>query len=216
MGRFLNADGYVTTGSVAPAANMFAYCGNNPVTYRDPTGYAIWGPPPLAAMVAAACNGLGISPPRRDLASAPDLDERAANPGNYNCYGNGIGKEIRTNPTGYSPGDSTEKTFKAVQKDLGGARNVRRLKGMDAPVRKDEFKVAMKCGAADYHFIRLTENGWYNKSGTAPGVYIDQSFVTADIWYPMWGNGNQIYIENVPYYNYETVYFAVRIGWDEK
>ena len=111
---------------------------------------------------------------------------------------------------------TSEKTFKAVQKDLGGARNVRRLKGMDAPVRKDEFKVAMKCGATDYHFIRLTENGWYNKSGTAPGVYIDQSFVTADIWYPMWGNGNQIYIENVPYYNYETVYFAVRIGWDEK
>ena len=38
MGRFLNADGYVTTGSVAPAANMFAYCGNNPVNNMDPSG----------------------------------------------------------------------------------------------------------------------------------------------------------------------------------
>ena len=38
MGRFLNADGYVTTGSVAPAANMFAYCLNNPIMYSDDGG----------------------------------------------------------------------------------------------------------------------------------------------------------------------------------
>ena len=36
--RFINADGYVSTGQGLTATNMFAYCGNNPVMYVDPTG----------------------------------------------------------------------------------------------------------------------------------------------------------------------------------
>ena len=38
IGRFLNADGYVTTGQGLIATNMFAYCGNNPVMYVDENG----------------------------------------------------------------------------------------------------------------------------------------------------------------------------------
>ena len=38
VGRFLNADGYVSTGQGILSANMFAYCGNNPVMHVDPTG----------------------------------------------------------------------------------------------------------------------------------------------------------------------------------
>ena len=39
IGRFLNADGYLTTDADNPLAyNMFAYCGNNPVMYSDPSG----------------------------------------------------------------------------------------------------------------------------------------------------------------------------------
>ena len=36
--RFLNADGYVSTGQGMTGNNMFAYCGNNPVMYTDPSG----------------------------------------------------------------------------------------------------------------------------------------------------------------------------------
>ncbi len=36
--RFVNADGYVSTGQGVNGFNMFAYCGNNPVMYVDPTG----------------------------------------------------------------------------------------------------------------------------------------------------------------------------------
>ena len=36
--RFLNADGLVSTGQGMLGNNMFAYCGNNPVNYVDPTG----------------------------------------------------------------------------------------------------------------------------------------------------------------------------------
>ena len=38
IGRFLNADGYVTTGQGLLSYNMFAYCLNNPVMFSDPSG----------------------------------------------------------------------------------------------------------------------------------------------------------------------------------
>ena len=37
-GRFLNADGYVSTGTGLIGFNMYAYCDNNPVMYVDPFG----------------------------------------------------------------------------------------------------------------------------------------------------------------------------------
>ena len=40
--RFINADAYASTGQGVVGHNMFAYCGNNPVTGYDPTGYWNW------------------------------------------------------------------------------------------------------------------------------------------------------------------------------
>ena len=38
VGRFINADGYVSTGQGILGTNMFAYCNNNPVNRSDPFG----------------------------------------------------------------------------------------------------------------------------------------------------------------------------------
>ena len=38
IGRFINADSYVSTGQGIVGYNMFAYCGNNPVNASDPSG----------------------------------------------------------------------------------------------------------------------------------------------------------------------------------
>ena len=41
-GRFINADGYASTGQGLLGANMFAYCLNNPVNRVDPSGCFSW------------------------------------------------------------------------------------------------------------------------------------------------------------------------------
>ena len=38
IGRFINADGFVTTGQGVMSYNMYSYCQNNPVMYSDPSG----------------------------------------------------------------------------------------------------------------------------------------------------------------------------------
>ena len=38
IGRFINADGYVTTGQGVLSSNMFAYCLNNPIRFNDHSG----------------------------------------------------------------------------------------------------------------------------------------------------------------------------------
>lgn len=43
MGRFINADAFTSTGQGILGNNMFAYCGNNPVSRIDSSGY-LWIP----------------------------------------------------------------------------------------------------------------------------------------------------------------------------
>ncbi len=38
IGRFINGDGYASTGQGIIGTNMFAYCGNDPINHYDPTG----------------------------------------------------------------------------------------------------------------------------------------------------------------------------------
>ncbi len=188
------------------------------VNRSDPNG-ELWGwVVGLVVVVVATLSGCNSDDnsvkPRQDLANAPDLNVDTADPGTYNCYGNGIGKQIVANPTGYKQGDSTRKTFEAVKKDLG-VENVRELDSIDSPIMQDEFLVAIKCGPTDYHFIRLTSNGWYNKSeGNYSGLYIDEEWVRNDTWMAMAIINGSVYVGE-PYYTYETIYFAVKVGWDK-
>ena len=222
VGRFINADAYATTGIGLVGNNAFAYCNNNPVNLKDYRGYLPGVAHTVTPYISQHDDGAGgniRSGPRSDLANKPDLDINTAPPESYNCYGNAIGKQTAANPSGYSPGDSTSKTYEAVKRDLG-SNNVRDLMSIDDPIAPDEYKVAMRCGPSSYHFIRLTQDGWYNKSGAQyDGVYVDKCYVSSEIWYPMWSVNGVVYIgypeNDYPYYDDTIIYFAVKVGWDK-
>ena len=55
-GRFINADGYVSTGQGILGNNMFAYCNNNPVMFTDPAGEMSKGTA-IGATIGGAVTG---------------------------------------------------------------------------------------------------------------------------------------------------------------
>ena len=71
IGRFLNADGYLTTGQGVLSYNMFAYCGNNPVMYSDPSGNI----PLLAIVGLIAVTAVGIYTSVKDYYVTPKVCE---------------------------------------------------------------------------------------------------------------------------------------------
>lgn len=230
LGRFISADGYVSTGQGMSGHNMFAYCGNNPVNRADPDGEG-WGIVVMLGLLAVVLTGCGaketpkqepkeeeISIPREKIINARDLNMDTP-PDLYNCFGNGIGKEVWDNPVGYEKGDSADKVFKAVKMELG-EDNVRRLDSIDAPIAHDEYRVALNCGPTDYHFIRQDEFGWYNKSAGFPGFYVNSSIVNTKTWRTLiFENGQMDVLEpNVGghIYNCGPIFFAVKVGWDDR
>ena len=56
-GRFINADGFVSTGQGQLSANMFAYCENNPVNREDKNGQ--WGNIIIGALIGAVVGVIG-------------------------------------------------------------------------------------------------------------------------------------------------------------
>ena len=56
--RFINADGYVSTGQGLTGYNMYAYCGNNPVIYVDGSGNI------RSHVMVTSLDGVGSSLPR--------------------------------------------------------------------------------------------------------------------------------------------------------
>ena len=70
IGRFINADSYVSTGQGFIGLNMFAYCGNNPIVYSDPTGSLFLVDD--ITLILVACYGIAVfaiimSPPVQQL-----------------------------------------------------------------------------------------------------------------------------------------------------
>ena len=55
IGRWINADGFVSTGQDILGYNMFAYCGNNPINRKDPTGQ-FWITALIVTAVVAVCT----------------------------------------------------------------------------------------------------------------------------------------------------------------
>ena len=65
IGRFINADNYISTGQGILGSNMFAYCGNNPIMYADSSGTQADG---------VVCKLSGLNLPSDGSASSVTID----------------------------------------------------------------------------------------------------------------------------------------------
>ena len=83
VGRFVNADGFTSTGQGIIGCNMFAYCMNNPILYSDPYGKMIVAVVPLIILIVSSMlSGCGSS----------DSDEFVVcRNREINCYGYAMG-----------------------------------------------------------------------------------------------------------------------------
>ena len=94
IGRFINADGYVSTGQGVLGFNMFAYCENNPINRADPTGesptglilggVAVWKI--ITAIIGAvalyfATDSLVKNPPKLPSLSLPKSTSKSESKG---------------------------------------------------------------------------------------------------------------------------------------
>ena len=219
-GRFLNADGYISTGTGLLGHNMFAYCNNSPVMNVDPTGDF---PLLILSVILISALPLMLSSCSADNTSSPPSNYVEEKSRSQNCYSYAFGLPISANPGDFSVSkqDSSVLSDKSINTpdEITSfvMRDMQQL-GMDVRVvsnpsdkGEDEYIVAMKTSTmlvpgysfADYHFARqLSDGTWADKPGQTPSRWnkIDGMAAT-------WDLGNQ-----KGYYNTKTVYFAVKRG----
>ncbi len=147
IGRFVNTDTLLSWKKRLLTHNTFAYCGNAPSMNFDPNRKSFLTISALCAVLAimAGCLSGCSKETLETLKSAPNLNRETAPSASYNCCGNGYGKQIVTNPTGYIPGMSTRETFNLVKADIG-EDNITEHNSIDEEIDEDEYMVAIKCG----------------------------------------------------------------------
>ena len=225
IGRWINADGYVSTGQDITGYNMFAYCGNNPVNRKDPTGQ-FWITALIVTAVAVVCtvtlSGCSAQPTSDVGAAKPYVDMPGSDdPTSPNCYAYAIGSPVNEQPGGTSGRIPTKwndvnDVGKSVEADLKAkGHTVREISGPDAKVYDNEFKIALRVGTQpyaynqytgqlyyDYHFMRQTNTGqWAEKHGYGgASVLWDAGMTPETIPWTLGG---------VPYYDSAIIYYAV-------
>lgn len=215
VGRYINADGYVSTGQGLLGYNMYTYCGNNPVNRVDPEGKS-W----IAVLVVVAICALVLT--------GCDDSEGAATPyapsdsTNYNCYAYALGEDEWKHVGGYEGAVDdydvnhvADMVLEDVRKD---GRSIRIIDSHDSPIEKNEYRIALRTGESDYHFmVQHSDGSWSHKPGICKTRLIDGNNPSVVSWdapqidlYAWVYFGIVIEIGYEPnYYDSETIYFAV-------
>ncbi|MBO5316501.1 MAG: RHS repeat-associated core domain-containing protein, partial [Clostridia bacterium] len=115
IGRFINADGYISTGSGLLGYNMYAYCNNNPVMYVDPSGESIVL---IIILIIAVVSGLTSCSTAQE--SNPSAEKSITD--NINMYYDDVGwKEgkinVKFSPNGNNPSFQIRNSYEIVDED---------------------------------------------------------------------------------------------------
>jgi RHS repeat-associated protein len=220
ISRFINADSYGSTGQGFIGTNMFAYCNNNPVNLTDPSGH--FGA--AAAIIASAIVAITLSgcskQPSSNVGAAKKYEESTST--KYNCYAYALGEKdwryVGGRPDAVTDFDVDSVALMVMDdvKKLG--RSIRPLESYDSPIDSNEYRIALRTGVEDYHFmVQNSDGSWSHKPGQCKTRQIDGAnpsvvpwdriLIDANIWYQFH------YIVEVDiepnYYDSKTLYFAI-------
>ena len=208
-GRFVNADKLVSTFQKSSKHNLFSYCGNSVISYMDPDGlFAIQGL--LLAGVLAACTLLlsGCAA-KTDYGAASTYKPTTST--KYNCYAYALG-ETEWKYVGGSPDAvqdfSVENVAQMVLDDAkADGRSMRIIDSYDSPINPNEYRIALRTGEADYHFmLQHSDGSWSHKPSSLPSRLIAGDNPSEIAW-DGYAKTGRVICNN--YYNSKTVYFAV-------
>ena len=191
-GRFLNADGYASTGQGLLGYNMYTYCGNNPVNRVDPAGQ-FWITVLVAIVVVVAST--------MTLSSCSSNNETKPYSNQANCYAYAM--KLENDPrTGQpftrkpQPGDfsgngliardlkgTPETVKKAINEKVSADAKVLNLNYTEVDSANHIPKagnwvvaLAYASDGSDYHWWRKNDDGtWSHKPGSTPIIHWDAS-----------------------------------------
>lgn len=196
IGRFINADGLVSTGQGVVSNNMFAYCGNNPISRKDPIGQ-FWITALAVAAVAVVC-AFTLSACSSNNATE-STSEPYSNQANCYAYAMQLENDPRTGQPFMSkpqPGEfsgngltakdlkgTSETVKKVINKKVSADAKVLNLNyteviSADHVPKEGNWVVALAYATdgTDYHWWRKNDDGtWSHKPGSTPIIHWDAS-----------------------------------------
>lgn len=221
LGRFVNADGLVSTGQGLIGNNMFAYCLNNPTNTVDPTGTIGWEI--IIPIIIGLIPLLSGCEDNTESYGAAGAYEYSSSP-KYNCYAHALGLD-EWKYVGGSPDAvkdfSVDKVGDMVEADiLSMGWSIRPLESYDSPIGENEFRIALATGPSDYHFmVQHSDGTWSHKPGFGPTRQINGDNPSCVSWDMPIVNTQLlsmgIYREVAVYegyYNDGPVYYAISKG----
>ena len=192
---------------------MFAYCNNNPVSNSDPSGH--WLVEAIAAV--AIVTGLLLSGCSANQYGAAKRYKETSSP-NFNCYAYAL-RETEWRYVGGYPEAVTdynvENVAAMVMDDVkASGRSIRPLESFDSPIEQNEYRIALRTGVEDYHFmIQHSDGSWSHKPSWLPSRLADGNNPSDMSWDLPYFDTNKygllqlMYHEN--YYDSATLYFAI-------
>ena len=220
VGRFLNADGVLGANGDMHTYNLYVYCGNNPIMRADSSG-RWWITALLVAAIVAVCTtSLTGCAEQVDYGAATEYKE--SNSTKYNCYAYALGETKWRYVGGHQDAVKNfdvENVATMVEQDVKKTgRTIRRIDGYDSPINSNEYRIAMRTGKNDYHFMLQHNDGsWSHKPGICSTRLIKGKNPDAVTWdaptinnlaYSLFGKIIEVGCES-NYYNSKTIYFAI-------
>ena len=136
----------------------------------------------------------------------------------FNCYAYALGEDewryVGGSQDAVSNFDVNAVGEMVVNDVTQSGMGIRPLSAFDSPIEADEYRIALRTGESDYHFMRQNSDGtWSHKPSWLPTMLASGTNPSTISWdlpaFEIDANGRHqlVFIPN--YYDSKTLYFAI-------